>query len=95
MELTREEVLHIARLARLGIDDEEIERLRNQLSDILGHFTELSKVNTDGVPPTAHTVAQCNVLGYDEPSPSLATSEVLSNAPGREGDFFRIRPVLE
>jgi len=95
MELTRDEVLHIARLARLGIDDAEVERLRCQLSDILGHFTELSKVDTHGVPPTAHTVDQCNVLGYDEPAASLATGDVLSNAPGREGDFFRIRPVLE
>jgi aspartyl-tRNA(Asn)/glutamyl-tRNA(Gln) amidotransferase subunit C len=95
MELTREEVLHIARLARLGIDDAEVDRLRGQLSDILGNFTVLSKVNTEGVPPTAHTVAQCNVLGYDEPAPSLTTEQVLSNAPDREGDFFRIHAVLE
>lgn len=95
MELTREEVLHIARLARLGIDDAEVDRLRGQLSDILGHFTALAQVNTKGVPPTAHTVAQCNVLGYDEPVPSLTTGAVLSNAPDRDGDFFRIRAVLE
>ena len=95
MELSREEVLHIARLARLGIDDVEIDRLRGQLSDILGHFAVLSHVNTEGVPPTAHTVAQCNVLGYDEPAPSLSTEQVLSNAPERENDFFRIHPVLE
>jgi aspartyl-tRNA(Asn)/glutamyl-tRNA(Gln) amidotransferase subunit C len=79
----------------VNIDDAEIDRLRGQLSDILGHFTALSQVNTDGVPPTAHTVAQCNVLGYDEALPSLKTEQVLSNAPDREGDFFRIRAVLE
>jgi aspartyl-tRNA(Asn)/glutamyl-tRNA(Gln) amidotransferase subunit C len=95
MELSREEVLHIARLARLGIDDAEIDRLRGQLSDILGHFTVLSQVNTEGIPPTSHTVSQCNVLGYDEPALSLSTDQVLSNAPDREGDFFRIRAVLE
>jgi len=95
MELTREEVLHIARLARLGIDEAEIDRLRGQLSDILGNFTVLSQVNTEGVPPTAHTVAQCNVLGYDESVSSLSTEQVLSNAPDREGDFFRIHVVLE
>ena len=95
MELTREEVLHIARLARLGIDDAEVDRLRGQLSDILGHFTVLSQVDTEGVPPTAHTVAQCNVLGYDEPAPSLPSDAVLGNAPDRDGDFFRIRLVLE
>ncbi|AKG53995.1 aspartyl/glutamyl-tRNA(Asn/Gln) amidotransferase subunit C [Dehalogenimonas sp. WBC-2] len=95
MELTREEVLHIARLARLGIDDVEIDRLQGELSNILENFTVLSQVNTDGVPPTAHTVAQCNVLGYDEPAPSLTTEDVLSNAPDRDGDFFRIHAVLE
>jgi aspartyl-tRNA(Asn)/glutamyl-tRNA(Gln) amidotransferase subunit C len=95
MELSHEDVQHIARLARLGIDDTEIERLRGQLSDILEHFTVLSQVDTEGIPPTAHTVAQCNVLGYDEPAPSLTAHEVLSNAPDRDGDFFRIRPVLE
>jgi aspartyl-tRNA(Asn)/glutamyl-tRNA(Gln) amidotransferase subunit C len=95
MELSREEVLHIARLARLGIDDVEVDRLRGQISDILGHFTALSQVNTEGVPPTAHTVAQSNVLGYDESLPSLSTQQVLSNAPEREGDFFRIHAVLE
>ncbi|MEL7562698.1 Asp-tRNA(Asn)/Glu-tRNA(Gln) amidotransferase subunit GatC [Dehalogenimonas sp. 4OHTPN] len=95
MELTREEVLHIARLARLGIDDAEVDRLQSQLSDILGHFAVLSQVDTDGVPPTAHTVAQYNILGYDEPISSLSIDAVLSNAPEREGDFFRIRAVLE
>lgn len=95
MELTREEVLHIARLARLGIDDAEVDRLQSQLSDILGHFAVLSQVDTDGVPPTAHTVAQCNILGYDEPISSLPIDAVLSNAPEREGDFFHIRAVLE
>ena len=61
MELTREEVLHIARLARLGIDDAEVDRLRGQLSDILGNFTVLSKVNTEGVrpPPTPSPSAMC------------------------------------
>ncbi|ADJ26339.1 glutamyl-tRNA(Gln) amidotransferase, C subunit [Dehalogenimonas lykanthroporepellens BL-DC-9] len=95
MELSREEVLHIARLARLGIGDEEIDRLQGELSDILGHFTVLQQVDTEGVPPTAHTVAQCNVLGYDESAPSLTTEEVMANAPDREGDFIRIRAVLE
>lgn len=95
MELSREEVLHIARLARLGIEDAEIDRLQGELSDILGHFTVLQQVDTEGVPPTAHTVAQCNVLGYDEPAPSLTTEEVMANAPDREGDFIRIRAVLE
>ena len=95
MELTKEEVLHIARLARLGINDAEIDRLQGELSNILGHFTVLSQVNTDGVPPTAHTVAQCNILGNDEAAPSLPVEAVLSNAPDRDGDFFRIHAVLE
>jgi len=95
MELSREEVLHIARLARLGITDEEVSRMQAQLSELLGHFAELQKVNTDGVPPTAHTLAQVNVLGYDEIRPSLSQDEALRNAPCRDGEFFRINPVLE
>lgn len=95
MELSREEVLHIARLARLGIGDEEVDRLQGELSDILGHFTELQQVNTDGVLPTAHTVAQSNVMGYDEAEPSLPVDEVLANVPDCEGRFIRIRPVME
>lgn len=95
MKLSREEVLHIARLARLGLTEDEIDRMREQLSDILENFEVLQQVDTSGVPPTAQSVALQNVVRDDEVAPSLSAGEVLANAPRKEGDFFRVRAVLE
>lgn len=95
MELIREEVLHIARLSRLGVSDKEVDRLSRQLSDILGHFEALQKVNTEGVPPTAQSVDLKNVMQPDEVQPSLTPEHVLQNAPLTDDGFIRIRPVLE
>jgi len=95
MKLSREEVLHIARLARVGLTEDEINRLREQLSNILENFEILQQVDTSNVPPTAQSVALQNVMRKDEVAPSLPSSEVLANAPRKEGDCFRIRAVLE
>ncbi len=95
MKLTREEVLHIARLARLGLTEDEIDRMREQLSNILENFEILKQVDTTGVPPTAQSIALQNVMRDDEVAPSLPADEVLANAPRKEGDFFRVRAVLE
>ena len=95
MKLSREEVLHIARLARLGLTEAEVNRLREQLSDILENFEILQQVDTTDVPPTAQSVALQNVMRKDEVAPSLPPNEVLANAPREEGDCFRIRAVLE
>lgn len=95
MKLTQEEVLHIARLARLGLAEAEVSRLSEQLSNILEHFKILQQVDTTDVPPTAQSIDLQNVLKSDEVTPSLPQSQVLANAPRREGDFFRIRAVLE
>ena len=95
MKLSREEVLHIARLARLGLSETEIERLSEQLSQILEHFEVLQKVDTTGVPPTAQSINLQSVMREDEVRPSLPANDVLSNAPRREEDFFRVRAVLE
>ncbi|MBI4185917.1 MAG: Asp-tRNA(Asn)/Glu-tRNA(Gln) amidotransferase subunit GatC [Chloroflexi bacterium] len=95
MKLTREEVLHIARLARLGLTDAEVDRLREQLSNILENFEILQQVDTAGVPPTSHTVAIKNVMRPDEVADSLPPEQVLANAPQRDGDYFRIQAVLE
>ncbi|MFO8143998.1 MAG: Asp-tRNA(Asn)/Glu-tRNA(Gln) amidotransferase subunit GatC [Dehalococcoidales bacterium] len=94
MELSRDEVLHIATLARLGLSDEEVDRFRNQLSHILKSFEVLQEVDTTGVQPTAQPITLKNVIRDDEVSASLSQEQVLANAPGRDGDFFRIRPVL-
>jgi aspartyl-tRNA(Asn)/glutamyl-tRNA(Gln) amidotransferase subunit C len=95
MRLSREEVLHIARLARLGLTEEEVNRLSEQLSNILENFEVLQQVDTTGVPPTAQPNTLQNVLKSDEAKASLPQSQVLANAPRKEGDFFRVRAVLE
>lgn len=95
MKLSREEVLHIARLARLGLTEAEVDRLREQLSDILENFEILQQVDTSNVPPTAQSVALQNVMREDEVAPSLPPKEVLANAPREEGGCFRVRAVLE
>jgi aspartyl-tRNA(Asn)/glutamyl-tRNA(Gln) amidotransferase subunit C len=95
MKLSREEVLHIARLARLGLTETEVNRLSEQLSNILENFEILQQVDTNGVPPTAQPNTLQNVLKEDETKPSLPQNEVLANAPQRDGDFFRVRAVLE
>lgn len=95
MKLSREEVLHISRLARLGLSEEEVDRLSRQLSQILESFEVLQEVDTEGVPPTAQPNMLCNVLKEDKTKPSLPQDEVLANAPQKDGEFFRVRPVLE
>lgn len=95
MKLSREEVLHIARLARVSLTEDEINRLREQLSNILENFEILQQVDTSNVPPTAQSVALKTVMRKDEVAPSLPANEVLDNAPRREGDYFRVRAVLE
>ncbi|MEE8193883.1 MAG: Asp-tRNA(Asn)/Glu-tRNA(Gln) amidotransferase subunit GatC [Dehalococcoidales bacterium] len=95
MKLTDEEVLRIARLARLGLAEAEVTRLGEQLSHILESFEVLQRVDTTGVPPTAQSVALENVLRSDRVKASLPQSQVLANAPRRDGDFFRVRAVLE
>jgi len=95
MKLSRDEVLHIARLARLGLTENELDKFREQLSNILENFEILQQVDTTNVPPTAQAIPLQNVFREDEVAASLSQSEVLANAPRREGDFFRVPAVLE
>lgn len=95
MALSREDVLHIARLARIALDEAEVERFRAQLSGILEHFQALAAVDTEGVEPTAHPLPLANVMRSDEVQPSLARDEVLANAPVAEEGYLRVRAVLE
>lgn len=95
MKLSREEVLHIALLARLGLTETEVDRLREQLSNILENFEALQQVDTGDIPPTTQSVALQNVVGADEVTDSLPQSQVLANAPQKEENFFRVRAVLE
>jgi len=95
MKLSRQEVLHIALLARLGLNEAEVDRISQQLSDILDNFEILQQVDTTDIPPTAQSIDLQNVVSDDEVAPSLPPDQVLSNAPQKEDDFFRVRPVLE
>ena len=94
MKLSHDEVLHIALLARLGLDEAEVNRFSEQLSNLLESFEILQQVDTTGVPPTAQSIALQNVVRSDEAQASLLQDQTLANAPRKEGDFFRVRAVL-
>jgi aspartyl-tRNA(Asn)/glutamyl-tRNA(Gln) amidotransferase subunit C len=95
MRLSRDEVLHIAALAKVGVTEVDVEKFREQLSNILENFEALQKLDTQGVPPTAQPVALKNVIMSDEVHPSMPAEDVLANAPAREEDFFKVKIVLE
>jgi len=95
MKLSREEVLHIALLARLGLSETDVDRFREQLSNILENFEVLQQVDTSGIPPTAQSIDLQNVIKGDEVTASLPQAQVLANAPRKDREFFRVRPVLE
>ena len=95
MSLTREEVLHIARLARIGLSESDVAKFQDQLSEILDHFQALQRLDTEGVPPTSHPLPLESIMRSDQAAPSLAQEEVLANAPLAEEGAFRVRAVLE
>ena len=92
MAITRDDVLHVAKLAELGLTEEEIERLQQQLNAILEAVGKVSELDLADVPPTSHPLSVVNVFGADEPRPSLPLEDVFANAPARENDFFRVPP---
>ena len=93
MAITRDQVLHVAKLARLALTEEEIERFRGQLSAILAAVGKVSELDLSGVPPTSHPLDLVNVLAEDVPAPSLPRAEALANAPDPEDGFFGVPPV--
>ncbi len=95
MALTTDEVRHIARLARIALTEEELERYREQLSGILDHFQVLNEIDTSDVPPTRQSFDLSNVQREDRVRPSLPPEEVLRNAPRTEDGYFRVRGVLD
>jgi aspartyl-tRNA(Asn)/glutamyl-tRNA(Gln) amidotransferase subunit C len=95
MAVSRADVEHIARLARVRLQPDEIERLSQQLSGILDHFAALSAVDTEGVEPTAHPLPLANVMRDDSVAPSLPVEDVLANAIATEDGYIRVRAVLE
>ena len=95
MAITREQVLHVAKLAHLDLTDEEVDRFREQLSAILDAVSKVSELDLADVPPTSHPLELVNVWRDDVPAPSLPLDEVFANAPERDGDFFRVPPTGE
>ena len=93
--LSADDVRHIATLARIGMTDGEVEKFRNELSDIIGHFQALAAIETDDVEPTMNGADVTNVMAADESIECLTTEETLANAPTREDDYLRVRAVLE
>ena len=93
--LTPEDVSHIARLAYIKLTGSEAEKMRVQLTNILSQFQALASVDTEGVEPTGHTTDVHSIMRIDEPHPPLEREDVLQNAPDRDGEFMRVRPVLE
>jgi len=91
--ITSDEVLHVARLARLALTEEEVERLGAQLNAILAAVGKVAELDLDGVEPTAHPLELVNVWAEDEPRPSLPVEDALANAPDSEAGFFRVPPA--
>jgi len=88
--ISREEVLHVAALARLELTEEEVGRFREQLNAILEAVGKVAELDLSNVEPTAHPLDLVNAWAEDEPRPSLSVEEALANAPDRDGDLFRV-----
>jgi aspartyl-tRNA(Asn)/glutamyl-tRNA(Gln) amidotransferase subunit C len=88
--LDREQVLHVARLARLELSEEEVARMASELSHVLDHIEKIRELDLDGVLPTSHVVDVVNALRADEPVPCLPVDVALSAAPERVGDGFGV-----
>lgn len=95
MKLDRATVEHIAALARIGLTEDEIERMREQLSSILDNISSLQDVDTDDIPPTAQVIQLQNVMRDDVVQPSLSRDLVLANAPHSEGGYLKVNAVLD
>ncbi len=88
--IDRDQVVHVARLARLRLDDAELERMSKELSGILDHVERISELDLDEVEPTTHVIELQNVLRPDDPRPSLPRERVLEPAPDPAADGFRV-----
>ncbi len=95
MKITREQVEHVARLARLALPADEIERLTGDMDAILGYVETLNELNTDGIEPTSHAVPMANAFRVDEVKPSIGIERALQNAPASGDDCFTVPKVIE
>ena len=95
MTITRKDVEHVAVLARLKLDDEEISTFTGQMNAIISYVDKLSELNTDGIIPTSHAVPMENSFRPDEIRPSLGTELALANGPDKGEGFFKVPKVIE
>ena len=93
MGIDIETVIHVARLARLDLRPDEVDRLTTELDAILDAVSKVAELDLADVPPTSHPLDLVNVWADDEPRPSLSLDDALANAPAREGDLFRVPPT--
>jgi len=94
MKISKEEILHVAKLARLDLDDAAVTRFVDQIGTILDYVDKLNRVDTRGVRPTSHAIALTNAFREDEPRPHLKNDEALSNAPAKEDGCFVVPKVV-
>ena len=93
MSISRDQVLHVARLARLDLAEDEVERLTGELAAILDAVSKVAELDLSDVPPTSHPLDLVNAWAEDEPQPSLPIEDVLRNAPASERGLFRVPPT--
>jgi aspartyl-tRNA(Asn)/glutamyl-tRNA(Gln) amidotransferase subunit C len=91
--ITKDEVLHVARLARLELSDDDVAKFQEQLSDILEAVSKVSELDLSDVPPTAHPLEIANAWAEDVPRDCLPLDDVFANAPDRDGPYFRTPPA--
>ncbi len=94
MPISRKDVEHVAKLARLELTGSEIEQLTSELGQILGHAAKISELDTSEVEPTASAIVSINVWRSDEVGPELSAEEALANAPDREDDTFSVPKIV-
>jgi aspartyl-tRNA(Asn)/glutamyl-tRNA(Gln) amidotransferase subunit C len=95
MKISREEVEHVARLARLALPAEELEAMTGQMDAILGYVDKLNELDTEGIEPTAHAVPMENAFRADEVKPSIGIERAQQNAPATDGSCFKVPKVIE
>ena len=88
--IDRDQVLHVARLARLELSEDEVERMNGELAGILAHIEKIGELDLEGVPPTSHVVEVTNAIRPDEPRPSLPREQILGQAPAVRDDGFEV-----
>jgi aspartyl-tRNA(Asn)/glutamyl-tRNA(Gln) amidotransferase subunit C len=95
MKITKEEVLHVADLARLDLDEAAIEKFAGQIGEILDYVDKLNEVDTQNVKPTSHAISLTNAFREDEPQKHLDREQALANAPEKEDGSFVVPKIIE